>query len=123
MKTIRLYFPFFNTNQLFSPILGEYKNAKKRLDSLGLDIQSQLKRRPRVPSKYLPCGVHITYYICKDNFDPTTLCILTHKILCLLELHTILQSVNNKTVRSISFEAIVIKKINDEGCDIDFITD
>lgn len=123
MKSIRLYFQIFNANQLFSPILGEYKNTKQRLHFWGLSLQSQLKRKPRIPSKFLPCGIHITYYICKDNFDPTAMCILTHKIVNLLELHCIIQAVNSKTINAISFDTKIVKALDDEGCDISFITD
>ena len=123
MKPIRLFFYTFNANQLFSPIIGEYKSAKERLHSWGLSIQSQLKRRPRIPSKHLPCGIHITYYVNKENFDPAAMCILTHKLITLLELHTIIQSVNNHTVNAIAFDFHYVKNINDEGCEISFVMD
>ena len=123
MKSIRIYFHFFNANQFFSPILGEYKYTKERLHKWGLSLQSQFKRHPRIPSKLLPCGIHITYFINKDNFDPTSLCILTHKIVNLLELHCIIQAINNKTVHTISFTTKIINRYDDEGCEISFVMD
>ena len=118
MKPIRLFFQPFNANQLFSPVIGEYKATKERIYHWGLSIQSQLKRRPRIPSKLLPCGIHITFYVAKDNFDPVALCILTHKIIKLMELHAIIQDSNNKCIKSITFDWQTIKNIADQGCQI-----
>lgn len=114
---IRLYFNLFNANQLYSPILGEYRGAKKRLQNFASDLLPQLKRRPKVPSKSLPVKIHIHFFTSKDNFDTASMCILVHKIVDLLGTE-IIQDTNNLCINGISFDFEYVKRLNDEGCEI-----
>lgn len=121
MNPIRLYFNIFNANQLFSPILGEYRTSKKRLQNFFSEILPQLKRRGRIDSRKLPINVHIKFYTSKDNFQPQCLLLLSYKIIEALKASTILQDTNNLCIKSISFDTI--KRWSDEGCDIIFTKD
>lgn len=113
---IKLFFPMFNANQLFSPILGEYKNAKDRLKALSLRIQPQLKKYPRFPSTQLPANVHIVFYVNRDNFDVPALLLLGHALLGILRLSVVLQDVNNRCISTFSVSHKYTETPEREGC-------
>ena len=119
---IRLFFNIFATTQLFSPIPNESKQVKDRLQALGLKIQAQLKNIGRIPSKKLPVNINITYFVNKNNYDPNSLLILSYEIISILRLATIIQDVNNKTVKSISLtvSSKYVDLFTREGCAIEF---
>ena len=119
---IRLFFNIFATTQLFSPIPNESKQVKDRLQALGLKIQAQLKNIGRIPSKKLPVNIKITYFVNKNNYDPNSLLILSYEIISILRLATIIQDVNNKTVKSISLtvSSKYVDLFTREGCAIEF---
>lgn len=118
MNPLRLYFTVFSANQLFSPIIGEYRLSKKRLESFYGDILPQLKRRGHIDSRRLPVNVHIQFFTTKDNFQPQALLLLTYKIIDALKACDIIQDTNNRCVQGISFQ--VIQRRADEGCEITF---
>lgn len=121
MNPIRLYFNIFNANQLFSPILGEYRTSKKRLQNFFSEILPQLKRRGRIDSRKLPVCVHIKFYTTKENFQPQSLLLLTIKIIEALKSASVIQDINNLCIKNITFDTIT--QYNDEGCDITFTKD
>lgn len=121
MNPIRLYFNIFNANQLFSPVLGEYRLSKKRLQDFFVQLLPQLKRRGRVDSRKLPVNLHIKFYTTKDNFSPQCLLLLTYKIIEALKASGTIQDTNNLCLKSVSFG--YIKDYCSEGCDITFSTD
>ena len=122
---IRLFFNIFATTQLFSPIIGESKQVRERLQALSLKVQSQLKSVGRIPSKKLPVNINFTYYVNKNNYDPNSLLIITYEIISVLGLTTVIQDVNNKTVKSISLtvSSKYVDLFTREGCTIEFTKD
>lgn len=117
---IRIYFSLFNANQLFSPIVGEYKYTLNRLKFLSSIISAQLTRTPRVNSKTLPTPIKITFIINKINYEPTCFLILTHKLLNILKQTTILQDTNESCVKSITIAHKTTNNPKNEGCIIEF---
>ena len=115
---IRLFFNVFATTQLFSPLAHENKRVREKLQEMSLKIQRQLKSVPRVPSKKLPVNLKFTYFVNKTNHDPNSLLIITYKIISVLGLSTVLQDVNNKTVRSITLtvSSRYVDLFTREGC-------
>ena len=117
---IKLSFPIFNANQLFSPIISEHRNAKERLKYLSFDLQIQLKRHPKYPSKKLPAHITITFLINRDNFDTSCLFLLAHSILSVLRLTMIIQDINNRCISDITINHRFVENLYEEGCVIDF---
>lgn len=117
---IRIYFSLFNANQLFSPIVGEYKYTLNRLKFLSSIISAQLTRTPRVDSKTLPTPIKITFIINKTNYEPTCFLILTHKLLNILKQTTILQDTNESCIKSITIAHKTTNNPKNEGCIIEF---
>lgn len=117
---IKLSFPIFNANQLFSPISGEHKNAKERLKNMSLHIQPQLKKYPRLPSKYIPTHIHITFLINRDNFDFPALLLLAHELLGVLRLATVIQDINNRCISNLTISHKFVPILDGEGCIIEF---
>lgn len=118
---IKLKFALFNANQLFSPILGEYKYTLTRLKFLSNIISPQLKKYHRIPSKNLPLGIQITFIINKINYEPTCFLILTHKILNILKLNNIIQDTNESCIKSLKITHKTTKNPESEGCIIEFM--
>lgn len=118
---IRLFFNVFATTQLFSPLTHESKKVRDKLQEMSLKIQPQLKKIPRVPSKKLPVNLKFTYFVNKSNHDPNSLLIITYRIIALLGLTTIIQDINNKTVKSITLtiSSRYVDLFTREGCLID----
>lgn len=104
---------------------GESKQVRERLQELSLKIQAQLKGVGRIPSKKLPVHIKFTYFVNKNNYDPNSLLIITYKIISILGLTTVIQDVNNKTVKSISLtvSSKYVDLFTREGCSIEFTTD
>ena len=121
MASIRLYFPIFTANQLFSPIISEYKRTKNRLQTLFSNILPQLKRKGFVPSDKLPVGITINFIINKDNFDTPSLLLLAYKIVQAIRSADIIQDTNNLCLSKISFS--YTKRPSEEGCEISFFKD
>ena len=117
---IKLFFPIFNANQLFSPIVGEHKTAKERLKSISMRVQPQLKKYPRLPSKSLPTHIRITFLINRDNFDFPALLLLAHELLGILRLSTIIQDINNRCISHLTISHRFTQTADKEGCIIDF---
>lgn len=117
MNPIRLFFDVFNANQFFSPILGEYKTSKKRLQEFYSDILAQLARKPRISSRHLPIVVNIKFFVSKDNFQPQALLLLSFKILDALKASLIIQDINNHCLAGVS---LTTQKSTQEGCEITF---
>lgn len=118
---IRLFFNVFATTQLFSPLAHESKKVREKLQEMSLKIQPQLRNLPRVPSKKLPVNLKFTYFVNKSNHDPNSLLIITYRIIALLGLTTIIQDINNKTVKSITLtiSSRYVDLFTREGCLID----
>lgn len=117
---IRLYFPIFNANQLFSPIIGEYRNTKERLKSLGGIITPQLKGVPRLSSKRLPTPITITFIINKNHYEPNAFLLLSHKILEILCTNVIIQDINESCISKITIKYKTTYDFIHEGCLIEF---
>ena len=117
---LKLSFPIFNANQLFSPIIGDHKAAKERLKQLSLQTQTHIRRSPHYPSKKLPANIHFKFLINRDNFDMPALLLLTHQLLSVLRLHIIIQDTNNRCISNISVSYKFVDSIEKEGCIIDF---
>lgn len=117
---LKLSFPIFNANQLFSPILGEHRTAKERLKQLSLQTQSQIRRSPHYPSKKLPTDIEFTFLINRGNFDTPSLLLMAHELLTALRLHLIIQDTNNLCISHITISHKFVDKIEKEGCIVDF---
>lgn len=118
---IRLKFALFNANQLFSPIIGEYKYTLGRLSLLSGIISPQLKKFHRIPSKKLPLTVIITFVINKTNYEPTCFLILSHRLLNLLKLNNIIQDTNESCIKSLIIKHKTTELPDAEGCIIEFM--
>ena len=117
---LKLSFPIFNANQLFSPILGDHKSAKERLKQLSLQTQTQIRNRPQYPSKKLPANIEFTFLVNRDNFDVPALLLLAHELLSVLRLHIIIQDTNNRCISHITVSHKFVDTPEKEGCIVDF---
>lgn len=117
---IRLFFPIFNANQLFSPILGEYKATKTRLKQLSSTINTQLKRMPRIPSKSLPVPITITFIINKSHYEPICFLLLAHQLIEILRSNVIIQDINESCIKQLTIKYKTTQNITHEGCIIEF---
>lgn len=117
---IRLNFALFNANQLFSPIIGEYKYTVNRLKMLSGIISPQLKKYHRIPSENLPLDIKITFIINKVNYEPTCFLILVHRLLNILKMNDIIQDTNESCVKSVSITHKSTENPQSEGCIIEF---
>lgn len=118
---IRLRFALFNANQLFSPIIGEYKYTVNRLKMLSGIISPQLKKYHRIPSKNLPITIKITFIINKVNYEPTCFLILVHRLLNILKINNIIQDTNESCIKSVSIDHKTTENPQSEGCIIEFM--
>lgn len=117
---IRLRFALFNANQLFSPIIGEYKYTVNRLKMLSGIISPQLKKYHCIPSKNLPITIKITFIINKVNYEPTCFLILVHRLLNILKMNNIIQDTNESCIKSVSIDHKTTENPQSEGCIIEF---
>lgn len=121
-KPIRLYFNNFSVNQALSPLPYEQKAARKKLLKWALDIRPQLLDADYCRPKKFPIMVYVKYFSTKDSFEINDYLIKTYQLLKLLEQTAVIQSINNQCVCGIGYDVEIVKRANDEGCEISFIT-
>lgn len=122
MHPIRLYFSSFSVNQLMSPIVGEFKTARKKLLQFHQEIFAQLPQNLRVDSRKLPVGVYIKFYTTKDHYVVENFSLLSYQIIKALVHFSIIQDNNLKCIDGVAYDVEIINKQADEGCEIVFIS-
>ena len=120
-KSIRLYFNNFSVNQALSPLPHEQKAAKNKLLKWSMQIRPQLLDAENCRPKKFPIMIYIKYFTIKDSFEINEYMFKNYQLLKLLEQTAILQSINNNCVAGVAYDVEVIKRANDEGCEISFI--
>lgn len=122
MNPIRLYFELFSVNQLLSPIISEYRLARKRLLLFHQEIFAQMPKNARVDSRKLPVGIYIKYYTTKDHYLVENFSLITYQIIKTLVHFSILQSNNLDCIDGVAYDVELVSRQQDEGCEIVFIS-
>lgn len=120
-KPIRLFFNNFSVNQALSPLPHEQKAARNKLLKWSQDIRPQLLDAENCRPKKFPIMVYVKYFTIKDSFEINEYLLKTYQLLKLLEQTAILQSINNNCVCGVAYDVEVVKRSNDEGCEIAFV--
>ncbi len=66
--------------------------------------------------------VYVKYFSTKDSFEINDYLIKTYQLLKLLEQTAVVQSINNQCVCGVGYDGEVVKRANDEGCEMSFVT-
>lgn len=86
-----------------------------------MDIRPQLLDAEPCRPKTFPILVYVKYFTTKESFEINEYLLKNYQLLKLLEQTAILQSINNNCVAGMAYDVEVIKRSNDEGCEITFI--
>lgn len=121
MQSIRLYFPIFSVNQLLSPVVGEFRQARDKLLMFNTKLLYMLPKNARVPSEKLPVGVYIKFFTTKDHYQVENFCFIAYQIVKVLGHATIIQDTNLSCVWGVAYDVEIIEKQCEEGCEISFV--